>query len=260
MNNDDSSKSLVPALSRALCVLETLARDPYEMNMSELSEKLDIPAASLWRILKVLTDNDYLIFDRKRHTYRCGFKLMRMGSALLNGAHFRSQGRDYLKKLSDLTGETTELDVRIRDQLVLIDQVIGANAVHLYSHIGSTMPYFHATAPGKIFLSLMDKPKLHRVMNKIGFPKLAPNTIQNIDHLEEELVKVVKEGYAVDVEEMREGVGRVAAPVHDDNKKIIGVLAIACPAFRLNEPGKIMEYGRLVSQVADEMSESRGAI
>ena len=260
MSKDDSSKSLVPALTRALAVLETLAQDPYEMNMVELSEKLDIPAASLWRILKVLTDSEYLIFDRKRHTYRFGFKLMRMGGALLSGAHFKPQGREYLKKLSDLTGETTELDVRIRDQLVLIDQVVGNNSVYLYSHIGSTMPYFHATAPGKIYLSRIDKAKLYRVMNKIGFPKLAPNTIQDIEKLEMELKSVRQNGYAVDLEEMREGVGRVAAPVLDDEDRVIAVLAIACPVFRLKDPNEVSGYGRLVSQIAGEMSENLGAI
>ena len=260
MKNSDQTKSPVPALSRAIGVLEILAQDPYEMNLAELAEKLDVPPVSLWRILKVLTDSEYLIFDRKRHTYRFGFKLMRMGSAMLNGAHFRSRGRDYLKKLSELTGETTELDVRIRDQLVLIDQVVGANAVYLYSHIGSTMPYFHATAPGKIFLSQMPKPKLSRVMNKIGFPKLAPNTIQDIDRLEHELAQVVADGFAVDIEEMREGVGRVAAPVLDDDQRIIAVLAIACPAFRLKEQEQTFKYGHLVKSVADEMSQKGGAI
>lgn len=261
MKNDaDPSKPMVPALTRALAVLEILSQDPYEMNLAELAEKSDIPPASLWRILKVLTDRDYLIYDRKRHTYRFGFKLMRMGAPLLNGAHYRSPGREFLKKLTELTGETTELDVRVRDQLVLVDQVIGANAVYLYSHIGSTMPFFHATAPGKIFLCRMDRAKLHGVMTKIGFPKLAPNTIQDIDRLERELKKVEADGYAVDIEEMREGVGRVAAPVFDHEQRIIGVLAIACPAFRLHEAGRVEEYGRLAKAVADEMTRIRGAV
>ena len=260
MKKPDDTKSLVPALSRAMEILETLAQDPYEMNQAELTEKLNIPPASLWRILKVLTDGEYLIFDKKRHTYRFGFKLMRMSSAMLSGAHFRSQGREFLKRLSEQTGETTELDVRIRDQLVLIDQVVGDNAVYLYSHIGSTMPYFHATAPGKIFLSMMERPKLHRVMKKIGFPKLAPNTIQDIDRLEEELTRVTRDGYALDIEEMREGVGRAAAPVFDAQGRVIAVIAIACPAFRLREPEQALEYGRLVKETADEMSRTTGSI
>ncbi|MFH1137295.1 MAG: IclR family transcriptional regulator [Pseudomonadota bacterium] len=260
MKESDNSKSPAPALTRALAVLEALAQDPYEMNQAELAEKLDIPPASLWRILKVLTDGEYLILDRKRHTYRFGFKLMRLGSAMLNEGHFRSQGREFLRKLSDQTGETAELDVRIRDQLVLIDQVVGANAVYLYSHIGSTMPYFHATAPGKVFLSRMERTKLHRVMNKIGFPRLTPHTIQDLEALERELARVAAAGYAIDVEEMREGVGRAAAPVMDDHDRIVGVIAIACPAFRLREPGLALEYGRLVKEAADEMSTARGAV
>ena len=103
-------KSAVPGLTRGLRVLETLAKDPYEMNLSELSQVLDFPQASLWRILKLLTNEEYIIFDKKRRTYRLGFKFMYMGSVLLSGSHFRSEGRDLLKKLAEETGETAEID------------------------------------------------------------------------------------------------------------------------------------------------------
>jgi len=248
------SSSRVPAVSRALKVLEALARDPYEKSLSELSAELGIPAASLWRILKVLTESQYTIFDRRRHTYRLGFKFMYMGSPLLAGAHYRSEGREYLRRLVEATGETAELDVRIRDQLVLIDQVSGANAVYLYSHPGSAMPYFHATAPGKIYFAHMGKEKLLKAVNKLGLPRLTPHTIQDIGQLEKEIEKIRIDGYAVDIEEMREGVARVAAPVHDLEDRVVACLAIACPAFRMNDPNTRYRYGTVVKQIAGEMT------
>ena len=185
---------------------------------------------------------------------------MVIGNGLLSGSHFRSQARDYLKKLANETGETAEYDVRIRDQLVLIDQVIGHNAVYLYSHPGSVMPYFHATGPGKIYLAYTEKEKVRRVLEKLGLPKLTSHTIQNLGQLEKELEKVKIDGYAVDIEEMREGVGRVAAPVFDKSNKIIACLAIACPAFRLKEHDKGYEYGQRVKEIAFEMTEENVAI
>ena len=254
------TKSAVPALTRGLKILEMLSQDPYEMNLSELSTNLDIPPASAWRILKVLAENEYINFDTKRHTYRLGFKLMVVGNGLLSGSHFRSQARDYLKKLANKTGETAEYDVRIRDQLVLIDQVIGHNAVYLYSHPGSVMPYFDATGPGKIYLAYTERKKVRRVIEKLGLPKLTSHTIQDFDRLEKELEKVKIDGYAVDIEEMREGVGRVAAPVFDKSNKIIACLAIACPAFRLKEHNKGHEYGQQVKDIAFEMTKEHVAI
>ena len=248
------TKSVVPSLDRGLRVLETLAKDPYEMNLTELSETLEIPRPSLWRILKLLTRNQYVISDKKRRTYRLGFKFMYMGSVLLSGSHFRSQGRGALIKLAEETGETAEIDVRVRSQLVIVEQISGPNAVYLYSYPGSVMPYFHATAPGKVYLAQIDKQKVRSVMKKLGFPRLTPHTIQDINQLEKELEKVKIDGYAIDIEEMREGVGRVAAPIYDKSKKIVACVAITCPVFRLNKQNKKYEYGLCVKKYASLMT------
>lgn len=239
-------------------VIEALSEDPYEMTMSELSDVLDIPKASLWRILTVLRERGYIILDNKRHTYRLGFKLMYIGNTLLSGSHFRSLARDYLKRLARETGETAELDVRVRDQLVVADQVSGPNVVYLYSHPGSAMPYFHATAPGKVYLAHMERSRMRSAMKRLGLPRLTAHTIQDIERLEDEIDRVLIDGYAVDIEEMREDVGRVAAPVYDQSKTIRGCLAIVCPAFRLNEQDKTCQYGRSVKAMADEMSRNFG--
>jgi len=260
MNKPSEPKSPVPSLTRALRVLDALTEDPVERSLSELSRELRIPSASLWRILKVLVDQAYIIFDKKRRTYRLGFKLMYMGNLMLNGSRFRSQGREYLRKLADRTGETAELDVRIRDQLVLIDQVTSPHAVYLYSHVGSAMPFFHATAPGKVYLAHTEPDKLRSVMGKLGFPRLTPRTIQDLDALEKELKTVRSDGYAIDREEMREGVGRVAAPVFDASGAISACLAVACPAFRLNDPKKREAYGCAVKEIAQEMTENGSGV
>lgn len=248
------SKTFVPALSRGLSVLEALTRDPYEMTLAELSQQLHIPTASLWRIVKVLTEREYLIFDKRRHTYRLGFKLMSMGNLLFAGSHFRSEARDHLKRLAEMTGETTELDVRVRDQLVLLEQVTGPDAIYLYSHPGSAMPYFHATAPGKVYLAQLDPQRVRRILKKLGLPRLTSHTIQDMEQLEKELERVQRDGFAVDVEEMREGVGRVASAVLDRSGRIMACLAVVCPAFRLRESGRKENYARCVKEVAQEIS------
>ncbi len=249
-------KKSSPALSleRGLSLLELLSKEPFEMNMQEISGRLNIPSASLWRILKVLTDRGYVIFDPKRHTYRLGFKLMSMGNYLLETSHFRSSIREHLMHLAELTGETVELDVRIRDQLVLIEQVVGPEGLYLYSHPGSAMPYFHATAPGKVYLSHLSKERLRNVMNKLGFPRLTKNTLQSMERLEQELEEIRKRGYAVDIEEMREGVGRVAAPIYNESGKIMACIAVVCPAFRLRDKDRLERYGSCVKRVAEDIS------
>lgn len=244
----------VPGLERGLSVLELLSEKPYEMGFREIKEKLGIPPSSLWRILKVLVERGYVLMDPKRRTYRLGFKLASMGNFLLENSQLKSLVFEDLRRLSDITMETVELDIRVKDQLVLVEQVIGPEGLFMYSHPGSAMPYFHATAPGKVYLSELPLEKLKAVMEKMGFPKLTPYTIDSFEKLALELEKVKLNGYAVDIDEMREGVGRVAAAVYDKEGKIMACIAVVCPSFRLKDPERLDRYGRAVKEVAQFIS------
>jgi DNA-binding IclR family transcriptional regulator len=252
----------VPALERGLKVLELLAEEGSELGLRSIAQKLDIPVPSLWRILRVLRENGYILFDRDRKTYRLGFKFLYLGNVVLNRMGFRSQARGYLKQLMELTGETAELSARVKDQLILIEQVEGPDAVRLFSRVGSAYPYFHATAPGKVYLAHVDRAKLKRVMTRMGLPKITAHTITHLDVLEEELKSVAKQGFATDNEEMRDGVCRIAAPVYDKAGKVVACLGIAAPSFRIRSEDRErigLTIRDLAQKLSAEMQEQNGA-
>jgi len=252
-------KSVAPSLSRGLDVIEILARRSQELSLAEILDEINIPSSSLWRILHVLRERGYAYFDGRRRTYRLGLQFLYMNNTLMGGIGYRSLAREYLEKLAELSGETTELDVQIRDQLVLVEQVEGADAVRLYSHPGSVIPYFHATAPGKVYLANMEREKLKRVIGKIGLPRLTVNTIHDLEQLEREIEEVKAKGYAYDFEELRVGVCRISAPLYNKENRVLGCFSIACPSFRLDKEGNRKdELGVLAKKVAFEFSNDHG--
>ena len=250
--------SLAPALSRGLEVLDTLTRDPNGMTLAELSAKLHIPPASLWRISRVLMEKGFVVFDNNKRTYRLGLKLMSMGDALVSDGHLKNLAREDLRKLATETGETVELAVRIRDELVIIDQVPGPGEVYLSSHPGGIISYLHATAPGKIYLAQLERKNLRRIIDRIGLHKLTKNTIDSIERLEKELEQVSVSGYAIDMEEMKEGVSSAAAPVYGNSGVIKACVAVVCPAYKLKRKTWKVHYGEKVKEAASEMTEKYG--
>ncbi len=239
--------------------MEILALKNKELSFAEILKDINIPSSSLWRILNVLKDRGYVYFDERRRTYRLGFQFLYMNNTLMGGIGYRSLALEYLERLSELSGETTELDVQIQDQLVLVEQVEGADAIRLYSHPGSVIPYFHATAPGKVYLAHMEKEKIKRVVRKIGLPRLTVNTIYDFEQIEREIEEVKAKGYAYDFEELREGVCRISAPIYDKDNRLLGCFTIACPSFRLEKEGNRKdELGLLVKKVAFEFSNDHG--
>jgi DNA-binding IclR family transcriptional regulator len=252
MKKHNSNKN-VPALTRGLKVLELLAEEESELSLKSIAERLSIPIPSLWRILGVFRENGYLLFDEDKKTYRLGFKFLYLGNVFMSRMGFRSQARGYLKKLMELTGETAELSARVKDQLILIEQVEGPEAVRLFSRIGSAYPYFHATAPGKVYLAHMSGEKLERVMDRMGLPRITEHTITDFQVLEKELKAARKKGYALDEQEMRIGVVRISAPVYDKKGKVVACLGVAVPSFRITAENR-EKIGKWSKKLAQELS------
>jgi DNA-binding IclR family transcriptional regulator len=200
-----------------------------------------------------LRDNGYVIYDPEERTYRLGFKFLYLGNVVLNKIGFRSQAREYLRRLVQVTGETAELSARMKDELVLLDQVESPEAVRLFSRIGSSYPYFHATAPGKIYLAYMGDEKLERVVRRIGLPSITDFTQTDLGLLKHELRKIKEQGYALDDQEMRVGVFRIASPVFDGNRNIVACLGVAGPSFRLDTE-RVAEIGGIIKDVAGDLS------
>jgi DNA-binding IclR family transcriptional regulator len=248
-----NKNQMAPALARGLKVLEVLAEEESELTLRNLSDRLAIPTPSLWRILSVLRENGYVLLDQDRKTYRLGFKFLYLGNVLLQGMGFRSPARRFLRRLVALSGETAELSARVKDQLILIDQMEGPEAVRLFSRVGSAYPYFHATAPGKVYLAHMPAEKLRNVMGQMGLPRITEFTVSTFEDLEREATQVRKQGYAFDNQEMRLGVFRIAAPVYDQRASVTACLGIAGPSFRIDEK-KVEKIGNWVRKLAREMS------
>jgi DNA-binding IclR family transcriptional regulator len=249
----------VPALERALDVIDLLASNDRDLSFSEILLSLKIPRPSLARILRILTDRGLINKTGEKGLYRLGMKLIYLSNRLESKLKLRSVAWPLMQELALNTGKTIELCTLDRDQLILIEQIEGNEGVRLFSRIGSAYPYFHTIAAGKIYLAHMGKEKRKDVLQKIGLPVVTKHTITDIDQLEEELSIIVKNGYAFEDQELREGVRRVVAPIYDCHGNLEGCIGIASPIFSFKYEDR--EYlGRMVKEVAHKVSSGMGAM
>ena len=246
-----------PAVERALDVIELLAASERDLALSEIVERGNIPRQSLIRILNTLCNRGIVDKGEKRGFYGLGMKLLHLGNSLQDNIKLRSVARPLMQELEENTHKTVELSTLDQDQLILIEQVEGTEGIRLYTRIGSAYPYFHAVAVGKIYLAHMDPEKRHKVLDKIGLPAVTENTITDMNELEMELLKVKKEGYAFEDQELRKGVRRIVAPVYDFRNDLAGCIGIAATLFSFELEDR--EYlGSMVVGTANEISNRMG--
>jgi len=254
---DPKKSAHAPAVDRALDVIELIVASEKELSLSEIMEELNIPRQSLIRILNTLCDRGILDRAKQRGFYRLGMKLLYFGNRLQDNIKLRSVAWPFMQELADKSHKNIELSTLDRDQLVLIEQIEGTEGIRLYTHIGSAYPYFHAVAVGKIYLAHMDPEKRHKVLDKIGLPAVTEHTITDINELETELLKVRKDGYAFEDQELRKGVRRIVAPIYDFRNDLAGCIGIAATLFSFELEDRYY-LGRMVVETAGKISERMG--
>jgi IclR family acetate operon transcriptional repressor len=115
----------------------------------------------------------------------------------------------------------------------------------MFSQIGWRGP-LHATGVGKVLLASSESRLISRVCDH-ELERFTPNTIVEKERLLAELALVRKQGYAIDAEELIEGLTCVAVPVISA-EQIRGAISVAGPTARLGNPKRLAEILKAAAQ------------
>lgn len=223
---DNNKTVFVPAIDRALDVLEMVAKSRQCVNISEMVEKLGIPRTTVFRIVKQLVSRGYLSeLDDKPGNYHLGYEIFTLASGMNFINDLREMSRSEMDKLAIESKQVAQLGVLRDYNVTYIDQAMPPNPVLLYTSLYSVLP-LNISAAGKV-LAAFAKPNVHDYLLKnIVFEKKTENTIVNLDDFVQELDKVRKQGYAEDDEEFSLGIGCLAVPVFDHNMNCVAAIGV----------------------------------
>lgn len=252
-------KMIAPALDRGIEVVEFLASAEGPVSFSEILASLKFPKASLVRILYTLSRRGIIEKIEEDGRYRLGMKMLYLGNSLREKTQLRSVAWPFMQKLARKLGETVELSIMDREQLVLIEQIDALKDVRVHSRVGRAYPYFHAVSAGKIYLAHMSPEARDQLLKRLGLPAITQWTITNLEDLNKEMAGILKKGYASENQEVLKGVRRVAAPIYDHQGEIAGCLSVAAPLPRFKRRD-FSKFGRMVKRTGEEISKQLGGL
>ncbi|WP_320670121.1 IclR family transcriptional regulator [Patulibacter defluvii] len=243
----------VQSLSRALDLLEALAASD-ERPLSELAEETGMIPSTAHRLLASLGQRGYVSQNPESGRYRIGFKLLELATAITSRRdRLRAAARPHLEALRDRTGESVNLVVLDRLDVVYLDQVEGNRSVRMFTQVGRTVPA-HTTGAGKAILAGRPADEVARLYaDDAVFAPLTARTITNAIDLDRALERVRRDGFAVDDEEHEEGVGCVASAIRDGDGQAIAAISVSGPSSRMIT-GSTAELGREVERHAAEVT------
>lgn len=117
---DKAPSSGVQSLERAFELLERLADTGGEASLSELASSSGLPTPTIHRLIRTLVALGYVGQNSNRR-YTLGARLIRLGENA--SLQFGALARPLLAELVDEIGETANLAVLERDEVVYVAQV-----------------------------------------------------------------------------------------------------------------------------------------
>lgn len=222
----------VRVLHKTLDILETIKSRETGLKLAELSRTVDLPKATVYRILTTLEGRGYL--DRGADgSYRMAKKMFELQRSESLEQILSRAARPVMERLVEGTKETVNLGILDGGEVVVINTVESPLAVRMSSKIGNRR-HLHSTALGKIFLSGLPEKEFLRLVRMKGIPKLTATTITTLDALRTEIERVRRQGWAMDNQE-NEIEGRcIGAPIKDGGGRVVASLSISGPVFRMD--------------------------
>lgn len=192
-----------------------------------------LPKPTLHRMLQQLESGGLLIRQSDGRHYGTGPRLRRFAESLLLNATQHGARHAVLRALVDEVGEACNVTALSGDEIVYLDRVETAEPLRFHLEAGSRAPV-HASASGKMILAQMARAQRRKLLAHAPLRPYTVATITDPAVLEEELKRVVEDGYAVDREEFLDGLVCVAVPVPVEEGRSHLCVAIQAPTVRMS--------------------------
>jgi DNA-binding IclR family transcriptional regulator len=248
----DRSLAGAQVIDRAIDILETFARIGPDLGVSEISRALGLKKATAHRLLSSLRRRGLVAQDPATRRYRLGLKLWELGALATLQVDWVQRIKPHLEQLTQITGETAHLAILSDGQILYVDKVESSHSLRMPSQVGRRNPV-HCTGVGKAQVAWLPDDALAGLVSRRGLARFTAHTITEMPALRQELALIRERGYAVDNEEIEDGLVCIGAPIRDHTGLVVAGVSIAGPSSRLR-PDTIPDHARSVVDVARAMS------
>ncbi|MEP9384380.1 IclR family transcriptional regulator [Nocardioides sp. KR10-350] len=214
--------------SRVLAIIGAFDAGHRRLSLTDLARRAGLPLPTAHRLVKELTEWGALVRDEDG-TYVVGRRLWDVGLLAPVASDLRSVAVPFLHDIYGATLETVHLAVREDDHVLYLDTLRGSRSVPIVSSVGSRLP-MHCTGVGKVLLAHAPDDVRRRVLSS-PLQRFTRYTVTSPARLEEQLERVLVDGYATTGEEMTPGACSVGVPIVTASG-VVGALGIVVADLR----------------------------
>jgi DNA-binding IclR family transcriptional regulator len=214
----------IRALAKAVYLLEQLAEE-REATPRRLAELIDEPRTTTYRLLRSLEALDLVESGSQPGSYRLGWKLMRLGAAVVERLDERQAALPVMERVHERVGETVFLLVRRDRNAVCIERLEGLRVQSLALRLGGSLP-LHVGAGPRALLAWEPEEAWEAYVADGGLDVPADGTPMTRASLHRELTETRARGYAISDEDVTPGIASLGAPIFDYTGTVRAALSI----------------------------------
>ena len=243
----------VQVLDRAINILEFIGKQSSgEAGLPELSAAMKLHKTTTHRIAHVLESRGLLRRGLDSNRYRLGLHLYDLGCQALDHVNIRDEARPLMTRVAFDVGETVHLALLDRAEVLYIERVEAQRSLTMGSKLGARNPVY-CTALGKAMLAYLPENEVDQILAASRMEARTRNTITNVLALKRELERIRDREFAIDDEEIEDGVRCIAAPILNANNRAVAALSVSGPSSRIT-PDRFQLIGKTMLKTAQELS------
>jgi DNA-binding IclR family transcriptional regulator len=242
----------VQSLGRVLDVLALFTPERPELSLSEIADLLDWPVPTTHRAASTLVEREFLARDPQTKRFRLGLGVARLVAPFLDRLGLPELARPRLRALADETGETVNLAVLDRADVLYVLTCPGRFHLRVQATPGMRLPA-HCTALGKCMLAQLEPEEARRRLGPEPYPALTNATARTWPALARQLDGARTNGYALSVGEYESGLLACAVPI-GPRAEPVAAINVAASATRLSPEGLVKTIVPRLTDVATALA------
>lgn len=219
----------VQSLARGLAVIRAFDADHPQLTLSEVARATGLTRAAARRFLHTLVQLGYVGTDGRLFSLRP--KVLELGYSYLASLSLPELAMPTMERLVERVRESCSMAVLDGEEVVYVARVPTKRIMSVAISVGTRFPAY-ATSMGRVLLAHQDPAWLDDYLARVKLEPLTARTVTDPEQLRNVLDDVRRQGYCLVDEELEEGLRSIAAPIKDNDARVVAALNVSAHISR----------------------------
>jgi IclR family pca regulon transcriptional regulator len=225
-------RNFVTALARGLEVIRAFAGRDERLTLSEISQAVNLPRATVRRSLITLATLGYVQEDGK--FFRLAPKVLTLAQAYLSSNLLPRVARPAVERISSQLGESCSVSILHETEVIYVARSTNKRLAALLGDVGARRPAY-CTSPGRVLLAHLPERDLNAYFRAVKLVPLTVHTVTDETKLRGILAKILKDDYCLSDQQTELDLRTIAVPLRNNMGQVVAAMHVASQASRTSK-------------------------